>query len=368
MKMSRKILLGINNPNCKYKTLNRSVFKNINNEFVAYLLGWISSDGSIYKNTITVCIDKKDKSILQIIKNNLCNELLIKNKKNTNLCYIAINSKEMAQDVRSLLKIGNNKKYDSLRFPKLANDKLSWAFLRGVFDGDGSIRNLDRPSPECSITSSSKLFRMDIQKFCNIPCINDYKEMKLYWNGINAIDFLGKLYDNAKYYLYRKRDLYLDWACWVPMIGGKKNSGNNKLFYWFKTQKNAYAPIKSNSSDSGYDITIVDIKKDFGKTKLYGTGIKVSPAYGWYFDLVSRSSICKSGYILTNGIGVIDRTYRGEILVSLTKIDDSKPDLILPCKVAQLIPRPIIHFDFIESTDLLSETERGEGGFGSTGK
>jgi dUTP pyrophosphatase len=69
---------------------------------------------------------------------------------------------------------------------------------------------------------------------------------------------------------------------------------------------------------------------------------------------------------MANSFGVIDRAYRGEILVPLIKLDPQAPDLELPCRIAQLIPRPIVHVEWV-LVDNLDETERGEGGFGSTG-
>ena len=100
---------------------------------------------------------------------------------------------------------------------------------------------------------------------------------------------------------------------------------------------------------------------------LYDTGIKVQPAFGWYFDLVPRSSISKTGYMLANSIGVIDRTYVGPVLVPLRKVDPHAPDLELPARLVQIIPRPIVHIQW-EEVEALDETARGAGGFGSTGQ
>lgn len=83
----------------------------------------------------------------------------------------------------------------------------------------------------------------------------------------------------------------------------------------------ARLPSKEHISDSGYDLTLLYEKKRFGKTILFGTGVIVEPPFGWYFDVVPRSSIIKQGYILANSVGVIDRSYRGEIFVPLIKID-----------------------------------------------
>jgi dUTP pyrophosphatase len=128
----------------------------------------------------------------------------------------------------------------------------------------------------------------------------------------------------------------------------------------------ARVPMKEHVSDSGYDLTLLYEKKRFGRTILYGTGVIVEAPFGWYFDVVPRSSIIKHGYILANSVGVIDRSYRGEIFVPLIKIDDAAQDLQLPARVAQLIPRPIVHFP-VDEVHALSTTQRGSGGFGSTG-
>ena len=98
---------------------------------------------------------------------------------------------------------------------------------------------------------------------------------------------------------------------------------------------------------------------------MYGTGLSVQPPTGFYFDLVPRSSITKKGYILANNVGIIDQGYTGEIMVPLPKIDPDAPDLELPCKIVQLIPRRWYNFTGVDASDL-TQTTRGEGGFGST--
>lgn len=139
------------------------------------------------------------------------------------------------------------------------------------------------------------------------------------------------------------------------------------ITHYSKDSKEAVTPSKSNPSDSGYDLTLIRKKKNYGKVELYDTGIKIQPPQGYYFDMVPRSSIMKSGYILANSVGIIDQSYRGNIMVPLIKIDDKQPDLVLPCRLIQLIPRKFIHFDMIEVDESeLTKTIRGTGGFGSS--
>jgi len=133
-----------------------------------------------------------------------------------------------------------------------------------------------------------------------------------------------------------------------------------------KIREDAEIPSKAYSTDSGFDITILSIFKEMGpNVKLYGTGLKFEPEKDIYLELFARSSLMKQGYMLANNVGIIDNHYRGELLVALYKFDPSLPDLKLPCKVAQIIPRQIVNVVMNEVIEI-SKTERGEGGFGST--
>lgn len=150
----------------------------------------------------------------------------------------------------------------------------------------------------------------------------------------------------------------------VEMLNALSEKSTN-LIQFVKHREDAVAPSKVNNLDSGYDIVLLEKIKTIGVVELYETGISVKPPVGFYFDMVPRSSIIKSGYILGNSVGVIDQTYTGTIKVPLIKIDPAAPDLVLPSKLVQLIPRPIQHFK-VKEVSSLEETERGDGGFGHT--
>ena len=135
---------------------------------------------------------------------------------------------------------------------------------------------------------------------------------------------------------------------------------------FIKSSPDAVTPTKGHRSDSGYDLTLLKVHKKIGNVTLYDTGIQVCPPCGYYFDLVPRSSVIKSGYMLANSVGVIDADYRGNIYVPLIKLDESMPDLELPKRLMQLIPRKVSQFE-MEQVETFEETARGDGGFGSTG-
>jgi deoxyuridine 5'-triphosphate nucleotidohydrolase len=119
--------------------------------------------------------------------------------------------------------------------------------------------------------------------------------------------------------------------------------------------------------DVGYDLTIINVYKNISdKITMYDTGVAVDIPIGFYAELVPRSSISKTGYMLSNSIGIIDPGYTGTIKVPLIKLDNSLPDIVLPCRIAQLILKPyIVSYD--DRVYSIAETTRSSGGFGSTG-
>ena len=98
------------------------------------------------------------------------------------------------------------------------------------------------------------------------------------------------------------------------------------------------------------------------------TGIAIAlPDSGYVAVVCARSGLAlKRGLALANGIGVIDSDYRGELFVAIINNDD-KPQIIENGeRIGQLMIMPVIAAEY-EPADELDETERGEGGFGSTG-
>ena len=371
---SRKIKSsGRLNPNTKYKDLDDNFFKTIDTEYKAYLLGWIGSDGNIRKDGFTISINKKDIYILEKLRDIICSSLQIIPIKN-NMVKLSVCSSEISKDLCSIFNISAGKKSHVINFPDFEdNEMLMLSFVRGFFDGDGSICNTYRYTPECNITSCSRQFLSGIVDNCG--CGGKIVGNSVWWYGNNCLDFLGKIYNNPKIFLPRKRDLYLDWAAWIPTLEHTTSAnkikdisvGKHFYFNWGKTDINAVTPSKTRVTDSGYDLTLIRKIKENGLVEYYDTGIKVSPPFGYYFMLCGRSSISKSGYIMANSIGIIDRTYHGNIIVALQKIDNTKPDLILPVKLVQIIPQPIIHMEMVE-VDGFDDTDRNDGGFGSTDK
>lgn len=194
-------------------------------------------------------------------------------------------------------------------------------------------------------------------------------------NFIVETNFVPDFIENNTYWFSRSNAIDILW-----FIDEKKiiiDSNIEKLKNMFSHHKDtigsfkyclnlpdAVPPTKVRPSDSGYDLTLIKLIKIVGDVEFYDTGVSVSPPLGYYFDVVPRSSISKTNYMLANNVGIIDAGYSGNIIIPLRNFGNEKLDL--PCRIVQLIPRRIEHFEPI-LVDNLINTIRGTCGFGSTG-
>jgi len=131
-----------------------------------------------------------------------------------------------------------------------------------------------------------------------------------------------------------------------------------------KLHNDAVIPKYAKSGDAGLDLTAIDVVADEG-TITYKTGIAVEIPRWHVGYLFPRSSIYKTGQTLTNCVGVVDSGYRGEIMMKFTLSKYGK-EYEIGDRVGQLIIMPYPKIEF-EEVDELSPTERGKGGYGSTG-
>ena len=138
-----------------------------------------------------------------------------------------------------------------------------------------------------------------------------------------------------------------------------------------KLSENAVVPKYGSEFSAGADlyacmsepVTIAP-----GETVFIHTGISVEIPTGYVGLNFARSSVAsKRGLAPANKVGVIDSDYRGEILVALHNHGKTEQAVEPNERVAQLVIVPYLTANFIEA-DELSDTERGEGGFGSTGR
>jgi dUTP pyrophosphatase len=136
-----------------------------------------------------------------------------------------------------------------------------------------------------------------------------------------------------------------------------------------KLHPDAVIPRYSKAGDAAMDLTAISVDKDEYGNAVYGTGLAIEIPEGYVGLLFPRSSNSKTDLYLTNHVGVIDSGYRGEIMFKYRGIQGLLDSKVYAKheRVGQLIILPYPQIELIES-DTLSETERGDSGFGSTGK
>ena len=137
-----------------------------------------------------------------------------------------------------------------------------------------------------------------------------------------------------------------------------------------KLSEDAVIPTYGSEYSAGadlYALTDEPIVIEPGKTVLVHTGISIEIPEGFGGFIYARSGLStKRGLAPANKVGVIDADYRGEIMVALHNHSGVTQKIEHGERIAQLVIMPYLACEFIECREL-TETERGEGGFGSTG-
>jgi dUTP pyrophosphatase len=135
-----------------------------------------------------------------------------------------------------------------------------------------------------------------------------------------------------------------------------------------KLVQEAQKPKFGKPGDAGADLvaTSVDFSRDSSNQIVYGTGLAVEIPEGMVGLVFPRSSVRNYDLVLSNGVGVIDSGYRGEIMATFNLKNPWADIYKVGDRIAQLVIVPVPLIQYVE-VDELSETARGEGGHGSTG-
>jgi dUTP pyrophosphatase len=136
-----------------------------------------------------------------------------------------------------------------------------------------------------------------------------------------------------------------------------------------RKDSDAVLPTKAHNSDIGWDLVAIREHKVINEDIImYDTGIVAIPPKDYYLEILPRSSISKTGWMLANSVGTIDPDYRGNLYIVLTRVVKSMPKIDLPFCKCQLVLRKIEKTSLVEVTEEeIDITDRGSGGFGSTG-
>lgn len=130
----------------------------------------------------------------------------------------------------------------------------------------------------------------------------------------------------------------------------------------------AMLPTKAHATDAGFDLYATSKIYDNDGNVVYGCGLAFEIPEGYMGLIFPRSSNAKKSLILSNSVGVIDAGYRGEVTAKFKRLYPiSQGEYAIGERFAQLIVMPIPAVEFEEAEEL-SESERGVGGYGSSGK
>ena len=135
-----------------------------------------------------------------------------------------------------------------------------------------------------------------------------------------------------------------------------------------KVHPDAVKPKYAKENDAGMDLVATSIIKNTTFQITYGLGIALEIPDGMVGLVFPRSSIRNTELTLSNSVGVIDAGYRGELQATFNKLNGLDSIAYnVGDRIAQIIivPHPVVQF---VEVDELSESKRGDGGFGSTGK
>jgi len=392
--------------------INEDFFNFVDTPLKAYILGLVAFNSNTDKDTLNVSIklnnvkehDNNNKSISYGYYKDLKSEdrknypyfnnidVLIEHLKELgdvkyteNGCIngiidLTINSQKIKDDITRHLDIKDSIDKD-LKDCDLSEIITMWynedvnicnQYIKAYIEKYASITSITS-NASINITFYNEKSADSIVKLYEIPYsrMQGINNVVIQYNSVNMIDLLGMLYSNCDcpyynnyIYTYNNRD-----GNSIPHI---------KVF---KECDEAVIPSKARYSDAGYDLTIIkEYKRLTSNTIIYDTGIKLEIPNGYYVEIVPRSSISKSGYILANNVGIIDQGYRGNLYIALAKINDEMPDLTLPYKCCQMIVKKQVYSKLVYSGSsgndsgdndsggsTIGNSSRGTGAFGSTG-
>ena len=138
-----------------------------------------------------------------------------------------------------------------------------------------------------------------------------------------------------------------------------------------KLSEDAKLPTQGSPQAAGWDIyALEETKVERRRSSMIKTGLAVAIPEGWEGQIRCRSSLGKKGMIMPNGIGTIDSDYRGELMVLATWIGEEEFFIVQKGeRIAQLLFAPVPEVTLVETNyESLGDTDRGKGGFGSSGK
>ena len=149
-----------------------------------------------------------------------------------------------------------------------------------------------------------------------------------------------------------------------PMGKTEKIDSFDEVVEYSKTK---YPIAKAHSTDSGFDLkSVEELSLEPGEIKLISTGIRLALPKGYEAQVRPKSGLSSKGFMVY--LGTVDNEYRGEVKVIAQNNSIKKIDIKDGQKIAQIVFNKLDNIELLELSNIQEDTERGEGGFGSTGK
>lgn len=149
-----------------------------------------------------------------------------------------------------------------------------------------------------------------------------------------------------------------------PMGKAEKVDSFGEVVEYSKTK---YPMAKAHSTDSGFDLkSVEEFSLEPGEIKLISTGIRLALPKGYEAQVRPKSGLSSKGFMVY--LGTVDNEYRGEVKVIAQNNSIKKIDIKDGQKIAQIVFNKLDNIELLELSNIQEDTERGEGGFGSTGK
>jgi dUTP pyrophosphatase len=280
-------------------------------------------------------------------------EVIINDKKLLDICSKILTSKTPLIDISNICNSCEVIRDESC---VIQNHQNFYADIcRGIFDA-------------CAVYSTDNIKLVNLHERCksDIDRILPFAHVNYKYMGPNMNDILAFMCDKIHLSINKygindeKIGLYSD-ECIFHYNQIMKNSSIIK----FKLMSDMAVAPNKRVSDTGYDLTVVREVERIGCYIKYSTDVAIEPANNVSTLILPKSSIYKHGIALANSIGLIDSNYRGTLDVIIYKVNPNAPDIKLPCTFCQLVPFSNIH-TIMEQVEILNETVRGSGGFGST--
>lgn len=195
----------------KIKPEDDNIFEDINTEYKAYWLGFLMADGYINDKRNYISLNIKDLDILEEYRNFIGGNCYIETTKENLYYRVRVTSEKMIKDLEKHGCINN--KSLILKYPTTIPDNLQYHFIRGYFDGDGSISFSNNTQQYSTSFTGTEEFLTNIKEKLNLSSkANLRKQNKVYRyeiKGNKKVKELGdKLYKDATIYLKRKKDKF----------------------------------------------------------------------------------------------------------------------------------------------------------------